>query len=200
MSDFTDKQMRFIAEYLQCLNATEAARRAGYSENTAHVIGHENLRKPKIRAEIDRVMHQSAMQPDEILFRLTQQARSDMGDLLRPGESLGWLDMQRARELGVTHLIKKFRRDKDGGISVELYDAQSALVHLAKIHALFADRIIVEDWRSKLIDDIKSGAVYLEDVARAFGGMNELVEAINDRSLAAQLFAAAGVPAQDTQG
>lgn len=41
----TEKQARFVAEYLVDLNATEAARRAGYSEKTAYAIGFENLRK-----------------------------------------------------------------------------------------------------------------------------------------------------------
>ncbi len=44
----TAKQRVFCEEYLVDLNATKAAVRAGYSANTAHVIGHENLSKPKI--------------------------------------------------------------------------------------------------------------------------------------------------------
>jgi phage terminase small subunit len=48
----TPKQKAFADEYIKCGNATKAARQAGYSEKTAEVIGHENLRKPKILAEI----------------------------------------------------------------------------------------------------------------------------------------------------
>lgn len=44
----TPKQERFIEEYLIDLNATAAAKRAGYSQRTAHAIGRENLRKPGI--------------------------------------------------------------------------------------------------------------------------------------------------------
>lgn len=44
----TDKQQRFVDEYLIDLNATQAAIRAGYSEKTAAVIGNENLIKPYI--------------------------------------------------------------------------------------------------------------------------------------------------------
>ena len=44
----TEKQARFVAEYLVDLNATEAAIKAGYSEKTAYSIGFENLRKPEI--------------------------------------------------------------------------------------------------------------------------------------------------------
>jgi phage terminase small subunit len=48
----TPKQARFVAEYLVDLNATQAAIRAGYSENTARAIGSENLTKPDIAEAI----------------------------------------------------------------------------------------------------------------------------------------------------
>lgn len=44
----TDKQQRFIDEYLIDLNATQAAIRAGYSAKTAAVIGAQNLIKLNI--------------------------------------------------------------------------------------------------------------------------------------------------------
>nr|DAD75933.1 MAG TPA: Terminase small subunit [Siphoviridae sp. ctX926] len=44
----TPKQKAFADEYLICGNAAEAARKAGYSEKTATVIGSENLSKPNI--------------------------------------------------------------------------------------------------------------------------------------------------------
>jgi phage terminase small subunit len=46
----TDKQIKFITEYLVDFNATQAASRAGYSD--AAQSGYENLRKPEIRAKI----------------------------------------------------------------------------------------------------------------------------------------------------
>lgn len=48
----THKQIAFCNEYLIDLNATQAAIRAGYSQNTAAEIGHENLRKPHIEKYI----------------------------------------------------------------------------------------------------------------------------------------------------
>ena len=55
----TDKQMAFCRWYVSGvvnLNATEAARRAGYkgNDNTLRSVGGENLTKPAIRAEIDK--------------------------------------------------------------------------------------------------------------------------------------------------
>ena len=54
----TLKQRRFIEEYLIDFNATQAAIRAGYSEKTAYSVGHENLSKPGIKSEIDRLTAQ----------------------------------------------------------------------------------------------------------------------------------------------
>lgn len=48
----TDKQEAFCEEYLIDLNATQAAKRAGYSEGTANQIGSENLAKPYIAERI----------------------------------------------------------------------------------------------------------------------------------------------------
>ena len=56
----TAKQQRFIEEYLIDLNATQAAIRAGYSEKTAYAIGEENLRKPVIKAEIERLQAETS--------------------------------------------------------------------------------------------------------------------------------------------
>lgn len=48
----TEKQELFCQLYLIDFNATKAAKEAGYSEETAHSIGWENLRKPEIQARI----------------------------------------------------------------------------------------------------------------------------------------------------
>ncbi len=48
----TDKQEIFCREYLIDLNATQAAIRAEYSENTANRTASENLSKPDIQNRI----------------------------------------------------------------------------------------------------------------------------------------------------
>lgn len=52
----TPKQKRFCEEYLKSANASEAAKKAGYSLKTAPFIGAENLKKPQISAYIKRRM------------------------------------------------------------------------------------------------------------------------------------------------
>lgn len=48
INKLTLKQQKFCDYYIETGNATEAAKRAGYSEKTARVIGQENLLKPAI--------------------------------------------------------------------------------------------------------------------------------------------------------
>jgi phage terminase small subunit len=48
----TPKQARFVAEYLIDLNASQAAKRAGYSEKTAEQQGHQLLKKTSVAAAI----------------------------------------------------------------------------------------------------------------------------------------------------
>ena len=56
MGKLTKKNEVFCDEYLIDLNATQAAIRAGYSVESAGSIGSELLKKPEIRARIDRAM------------------------------------------------------------------------------------------------------------------------------------------------
>jgi phage terminase small subunit len=49
MAKLTDKQQLFVLHYVQCWNASEAARRAGYGAK-ANVIGAQNLAKLSIQA------------------------------------------------------------------------------------------------------------------------------------------------------
>ncbi len=52
--ELTAKQKLFCSNYLSNgFNATQAAITAGYSEDTAFVIGYENLNKPYIRKYLD---------------------------------------------------------------------------------------------------------------------------------------------------
>ncbi len=74
------KQTRFCEEYIKCLNATEAAKRAGYSKATAYSIGWENLRKPEIRAFIDTRLKECGFTPEETTKLIADTARGNLSD------------------------------------------------------------------------------------------------------------------------
>ena len=52
----TDKQAKFVDEYLIDLNATQAAIRAGYSANRASEIGYQQLQKTTVQEAIAEAM------------------------------------------------------------------------------------------------------------------------------------------------
>lgn len=82
----TSRQEKFISEYMIDYNATRAAKVAGYSVKTAYSIGHENLKKPVIREEIDKcisiVLSKNEMRVEDILLRTVQLLRADARDLV----------------------------------------------------------------------------------------------------------------------
>ena len=82
----TAKQIRFVDEYLVDFNATQAAIRAGYKANTAHVIGAENLRKPKIAEEIARrqkdLQRRTEVTQDRVVKELARIAFANIADYL----------------------------------------------------------------------------------------------------------------------
>jgi len=77
----TDRQERFVVEYLACANGAEAARRAGYSEHTARQMANENLSKPDIKAAItqkrEQIMSETEDKVEWLINRLTSEAIDD---------------------------------------------------------------------------------------------------------------------------
>jgi hypothetical protein len=81
MRPLTIKQHLWVDAYLGSANGNgvAAARRAGYkgNDNVLAVTANDNLRNPKIRAEIERILKQSAIGRDELLKRLSDLARQE---------------------------------------------------------------------------------------------------------------------------
>ena len=50
----TEKQKKFVDEYIKSLNAAESARRAGYAEKNADVTGAKLLVNPSVKSEIEK--------------------------------------------------------------------------------------------------------------------------------------------------
>ena len=78
----TEKQKRFIDYYIETANATESAKRAGYSEKTAKNIGAENLTKLNffIQKKLEEKESQRIASQDEVLQYLTKVMRGEEKD------------------------------------------------------------------------------------------------------------------------
>lgn len=134
--NLTDKQRAFVEEYLKDFNATQAAIRAKYSEESARQIGSENLSKPYIAELVRQRIAETAMSADEVLLRLAEQARGIPAKYI---STKGTVKVAQLVRDGKTHLIKKIS-DTAQGRMYEFYDAQSALQLIGRHHALFTDK------------------------------------------------------------
>jgi len=81
VAKLTAKQQRFCDEYLIDLNATQAAIRAGYSEQSARQMGTQNMSKPSIKNYIENRMEEKEKDliadQDEVLRYLTSVLRGE---------------------------------------------------------------------------------------------------------------------------
>lgn len=197
--NLTVKQRFFVNFYMtNGFNATQAAIAAGYSEDSARVIGHENLTKPSLQSEIKRLMQTFIMPAEEVLSRLTEHARGDLGDLW--DETTGQVDWQQARALGKTGLIKRIKHKtsrvtRDDGTDVEtfedeieLHNPQVALQMIGKYYGQFADKLNIDihvTWQDEAVSLIKAGEITYEAALETFDYDDRLVR---------DLFAKAQVP------
>ncbi len=140
----TDRQKLFADYYIGegNLNATRSAKLAGYKgdENALAVQGSRNLRIPKIRDYIENQLKDLALSRSEVLAILTKHAKGSLADVL---DSSGRFDLGDAKKRGVDGLIKKLKisQTKEGTThEYEVYDAQTAAVHLGKVYAMWTDK------------------------------------------------------------
>ena len=82
--NLTPKQRAFADFYIELGNATEAARRAGYSAKTAKSIGAENLTKPDIKIYIAR--RQEKIESERTASLKEIQELRTAGDILRDSD------------------------------------------------------------------------------------------------------------------
>lgn len=153
----TAKQIRFVDEYMVDFNATQAAIRAGYKAKTAHVIGAENLRKPKIAEEIARrqkdLQRRTEVTQDRVVKELARVAFADATDyacvetltyenedgtvsqvqIVSPKDTDTLSDDQRAAIAGIKHGAN--------GIEVKLHDKIKALELLGRHIGMFNDKL-----------------------------------------------------------
>lgn len=80
----TPKQKAFADEYIKCPNASEAARKAGYSAKCAGQIGEQNLKKLEISAYINERLKQieadRVASADEVMRFFSSVMRGEVSD------------------------------------------------------------------------------------------------------------------------
>ena len=130
----TPKQERFIEEYLVDLNATQAAIRAGYSEQTARQIGAQNLSKLVIQQAIEAARNKRSERVE-----LTQD------EVVRDLRELRDICMGR-KPVRITEVVKNAQLGEVTAREVEVYaleptGAGKALDLLGKHLGMFVDKV-----------------------------------------------------------
>lgn len=144
----TQKQKRFCEEYLVDLNATQAAIRAGYSPDTAYSIGAENLKKPEIRARIDKAMAErskrTGVNAERVLRELAKIAFVNAPDVIDLDKAVV-LDSATPDDTAAISGVKVKRSITDSGETIEreikLSDKIKALELLGKHLGMFTDKM-----------------------------------------------------------
>lgn len=143
MAKLTVKQQRFADEYIISGNATEAAKKAGYSKKTARFIGNENLTKPNIKIYIDdrlkELEDKQIAKQDEIMKYLTSIMRGEQQEQVLRGMGEGFQEID----------------DMD----VSAKDRIKAAELLGKRYALWTDKTELSGavGMVQIIDDIPEG-------------------------------------------
>ncbi len=92
----TARQQAYAAAYIVSLNATQAAKEAGYSAKTASQIGERLLRNVEVAAEIERLKRERSertkIDADRVLQELARIAFFDIGKAFTPDGALKPLD------------------------------------------------------------------------------------------------------------
>ena len=132
----TAKQQAFVLAYLECRNATEAAKRAGYSEDSAYQLGYKNMQHPDIKAAIEQHFAATAMTAGEVLALFAEQARAEYGGYITvDAEQNPIVDVAKLIADGKAHLIKSIKYVR-GKVNIEFHDPVSARETIARVHGL----------------------------------------------------------------
>ena len=151
----SEKHRAVADEYLRCFNRRQAYR-AAYPDTSDTVASSNSWRlwqNPEMQKYISQRLAETAMSADEVLMRLAEQARGDIGDYLTtaPNGIDIVVDLPKAIDANKSRLIKKLTQkrttrtrddvvEEDVVTSIEMYDAQAALGLIGKKHGLFVDR------------------------------------------------------------
>ena len=142
----TPKQRRFVEEYLVDLNATQAAKRAGYSPRSARTRGSRLLRNAAVAAAIAKAQNKRAartrVSADKVVTELAKVAFGDPRRLLSWGP--GGVVLRDSSELteadaALVSEVSETRTASGGTRKVKLHCKLAALNALGKHLGLFGN-------------------------------------------------------------
>ncbi|MCI8865592.1 MAG: terminase small subunit [Lachnospiraceae bacterium] len=149
MAKLTEKQQRFVDEYLIDLNATQAAIRAGYSVKRASEIGYQLLQKTTVQQAISEKMAErskrTGINQDRILMELARIALLNSANVVNYEDATIKEDALPDDLAAVASVKVKRFPTKDGGEGIEreikFCDKVRALELAGKHLGMFKDKL-----------------------------------------------------------
>lgn len=145
----SDKQQRFVNEYLIDMNATQAAIRAGYSErsarhNVARLMANEGV-AAALREAMDKKNTELIAKQDEILMALTRTGRRQENDY-----NVVVLKHKTVED----GLVEEIERAEVVSAPTKNSDAIRALELLGKRYGMWTEKVQVEDITPTFVEDV----------------------------------------------
>jgi phage terminase small subunit len=148
----TPRQVRFVQEYVKDCNGTQAAIRAGYSQNGAHVAGQRMLRNVAVKAAIAERQAVIAEKAELSAVRVLEELRRlAMADLLSCFDERGHLKPLKDIPADARAAIASVKVTKqnlttgdgivDDVIEIKLWNKNQALDTLAKHLGLLVEKV-----------------------------------------------------------
>ena len=124
-TNLTDKQLLFATEYIKTANATQAAIKAGYSENSARQQGSRLLSNANvsqyIQSHMEKKNKSTIATADEVLEYLTKVMNGEEKDAFGLDASIA--DRTKAAELlGKRHMLFTEKVKLDAEIEIDISD------------------------------------------------------------------------------
>lgn len=164
--EMTDKQLRFVEEYLIDLNAKQAAIRAGYSPKSAEKIGPQLLEKTRVHELIDREMakrsRRTGISQDRVLLELARIGFCDASDVIDLNSGNIREDITKEDSKCIQKIKTRTMTTPNGSTIVEqevtMCDKEKALELIGKHLGMFKDKVEVSgiDKEKNKLDDLIS--------------------------------------------
>ncbi len=138
MRPLSYRQRLFVEFYLgeSSKSPVDAARRAGY--RWPEKLGPRLVKNGGVQAAIDARVATAAMASNEVLARVAEVASFDLLDFMDADtDGVVKVDLELVKRLGLGHLIKRVRINKDGTQDIELEPKTPALVKLGEHYNLW---------------------------------------------------------------
>lgn len=165
MAKLTEKQQRFVDEYLIDLNATQSAIRAGYSVKRASEIGYQLLQKTTVQTAIAEKMAERSrrvgINQDRVIMELAKIALVNIQDVVDT-ENASLLPGAGREDTAAIQSVKVKRTISDNMTieerEIKIADKTRALELLMRHLGMFKDKLevsAIQKETSKLDDLIK---------------------------------------------